>query len=229
LKQVGGLVRKGRAGPRIEPFEEHTARYDEWFESHREAYRSELLALKDLAPQTRKSIEIGVGSGRFAAPLSVRFGVEPSPRMAKLSQSRGIDVLLGAAEALPFQNAAFDLALMVTTVCFVDDIATAFGEAFRVLRPNGTLVVGFIDRGSPLGRSYQKMREVNPFYGIASFRSVREVLGHLQDAGFREFEIRQTVSREPGAMSSVEEPKEGHGVGSFVAVKGLRPASGNQG
>lgn len=220
---------KRKAGPRIEPFEAHTARYDEWFERYKEAYESELLALKDLVAEADRSIEIGVGSGRFATPLSVRFGVEPSPKMAKLSRARGIHVLLGVAEALPFQDATFDLALMVTTVCFVDDISTAFKEASRVLRPNGVFVIGFIDQSSALGRSYQKLREGNPFYNLATFRSLREVLGHLQDAGFRGFEIRQTISRKPSATSSVEEPKEGYGVGSFVAVKAVRPASPNPG
>ncbi len=229
MRQANGLVRKTSAGPRIEPFEEHAPRYDQWFERHMEAYESELLALRDLVTEAHRSVEIGVGSGRFAAPLSITFGVEPSPRMAELSRSRGIDVIIGVAEALPFQDETFDLALMVTTICFVDDIARALGEVFRVLRPNGAFVVGFIDKESSLGQSYERNKEGNPFYGIATFRNPSEVLGHIRDAGFREFEIRQTVSRDPGAMATVEEPEEGYGVGSFVAVKGIRPGDRDQG
>lgn len=229
MRQADGPVRETRAGPRIEPFEEHTPRYDQWFGRNLEAYESELLALRDLVTEAHRSVEIGVGSGRFAAPLSVTFGVEPSPRMAELSRARGIDVVIGVAEALPFPDETFDLALMVTTICFVDDIARALGEVFRVLRANGAFVVGFIDKESPLGQSYERKREGNPFYGIATFLSTPEVIRHLGDAGFREFEIRQTVSRDPGAMATVEEPQEGYGVGSFVAVKGVRPVDSSRG
>ncbi len=211
-----------RSGPRSGPFEEHAVRYDQWFERHKHAYESELLALRELVPQTPRSIEIGVGSGRFAAPLSVRFGVEPSPKMAKLSRARGIDVVLGVAEALPFENLRFDLALMVTTVCFLDDISTSFEEAYRILKPEGAFVVGFIDRDSPLGMAYQGLKERNPFYAVATFRSVREVLTHLRDAGFVRLQIRQTVSHGPRGMASVEEPREGHGLGSFVVIRGMR-------
>jgi ubiquinone/menaquinone biosynthesis C-methylase UbiE len=119
---------------KVKPFEEHAKRYDEWFERHKQAYESELLALRELIPETRKDIEIGVGSGRFAAPLSLQFGVEPSIKMAEIAQKRGIDVVLGIAEALPFEDCIFDLALMVTTICFINDISMAFREAYRVLK-----------------------------------------------------------------------------------------------
>ena len=67
-------------------------------------------------------MEIGVGTGRFAEPLGFREGVEPSPAMAERARRRGLEVTDGVAENLPLPDATYDVALMVTTICFVDDL-----------------------------------------------------------------------------------------------------------
>ncbi len=108
---------------RTAPFDTHSSRYEAWFDNHAAAYVSELLALRAFLPWTGVGIEIGVGSGRFAAPLGIRFGIDPSPRMLALAAARGIEVVGGVAEALPFAPGSFDHALVVTTICFVDSPA----------------------------------------------------------------------------------------------------------
>jgi len=60
--------------PRVAPFEAHHQRYEAWFDKHEAAYISELLALRPFVPWVGRGIEIGVGSGRFAAPLGVGRG-----------------------------------------------------------------------------------------------------------------------------------------------------------
>ena len=136
----------------VEPFEQYADEYDAWFERNPAAYRTELRAIKAALPASGSGLEIGVGTGRFAAPLGVRAGIDPSPAMAAIARTRGIEVTIGRAELLPFAAEEFDYALMVTTICFVDDLGAAFREAARVLKPGGRLIVGFIDRESPLGR-----------------------------------------------------------------------------
>ena len=66
--------------PRVAPFETHHERYEAWFEKHEAAYISELLALRPFVPWQGRGIEIGVGSGRFAAPLGVQVGLDPPLR-----------------------------------------------------------------------------------------------------------------------------------------------------
>jgi tRNA G46 methylase TrmB len=57
--------------PRVAPFETHPQRYEAWFGKHEAAYISELLALRPFVPWEGWGIEIGVGSGRFAAQLGM--------------------------------------------------------------------------------------------------------------------------------------------------------------
>ena len=42
---------------------------------------------------------------------------------------KGIELVNGVAEALPSADLKFDFALMVTTICFLDNIKAAFLEA----------------------------------------------------------------------------------------------------
>uniref|UniRef100_UPI0035633717 hypothetical protein n=1 Tax=Roseovarius sp. TaxID=1486281 RepID=UPI0035633717 len=77
---------------RSEPFEQYTGRYEAWFEHHDAAYVSELLALRPFVPMKGRGVEIGVGSARFAAPLGVEVGIDPSPAMLDVARARGIDV-----------------------------------------------------------------------------------------------------------------------------------------
>ena len=83
-------------------------------------------------PRSENGVEIGVGSGRFAAPLNIKIGVDPSKEMGKIAKKRGINIITGVAESLPLYDSQFDFVMMVTTICFLDDIEKAFNEAYRI-------------------------------------------------------------------------------------------------
>jgi len=143
---------------KFEPFERYAEKYDEWFDKNKFTYESELQAIKELLPRNQNGIEIGVGSGRFAAPLGIKLGLDPSVKMGEIAQKRGVEVVEGVAESLPFDDLQFDFVLMVTTVCFLDDIETAFKEASRVLKSGGYLIIGFIDAESLIGKLYENIK-----------------------------------------------------------------------
>ena len=203
--------------PRTEPFEKYSDRYDAWFEKNSGVYHVELEAIRQLIPSSQASgLEVGVGSGRFAAPLGIKVGVEPSERMAAKAEKQGIRVFRGVAEDLPFSDSEFDFVLMVTTICFVDDVLKSFREAFRVLKPHGCIIVGFVDRESELGRQYSENRDTSVFYKEATFFSTREVRQYLMDAGFGDMIFKQTlISGEAQEMI-----QDGFGKGAFVVIKG---------
>ena len=204
----------------IEPFDNYADQYEDWFERNRFAYESELLAVEALLPENGEGVEIGVGTGRFAEPLGIKVGVEPSGKMRELAQDRGIEVVDGVAEELPFDGALFNFALIVTTICFLDDVKKALKEAYRILKPGGIIIVGFIDKNSPVGKFYQQHKDESVFYSAATFYSVHEVVSHLKKAGFSNFTFAQTIFHKLAEVEEIEPTKEGYGDGSFVVVRG---------
>ena len=209
--------------PKTQPFEEHALDYEDWFERNSLVYETELQAVKKLLSETGEGLEIGVGSGRFAVPLGIKLGVEPSKRMREIAKQRGMEVIEGVAEALPFDDDKFDFALMVTTICFLDDVELAMKEAYRVIKPGGSLIIGFIDKNSNLGKMYQKKRNESVFYKIAAFYSVDEVILHLKKAGFKRFDFTQTIFHDLQDIRDVEPIKSGYGDGAFIVVRAVRP------
>ena len=200
--------------PKIESFERHTDAYDEWFERNIEVYQAELKAIEQLMPtKIVQAMEVGVGSGKFAVPLGIKIGVEPSLNMAKKAKEQGVEVYQGIAESLPFSDATFDLILMVTTICFVDDVVQSFDEISRVLKKNGQFIVGFVDKTSQLGRQYEQKRNTSKFYKEATFFSTQEILDYLEER-FVTTDIRQTLI----ANETTTTVNEGFGEGAFVAI-----------
>ncbi len=159
-----------------------------------------------------------MGTARFALPLGVQYGVDPAKRMVEVARSRGVEVVRAIAERLPFKDSTFDLVLMVTTICFLDDVDSSFDEVRRVLRRKGKFIIGFIDRESLLGRRIRATLD-NPFYTDATLYSVGEVVGYLERKDFEVLRFAQTIFDYPENISKVGPVKNGFGEGSFVAVK----------
>lgn len=215
---TGEAAGRDGAGSAVRVFEEHVERYEAWFERHRAAHISELLALRPFVPWTGRGVEIGVGTGRFAAPLGVSVGLDPSKAMLELASRRGVETVQGVAERLPFSDGAFDHLLIVTTICFVESPREMLREARRVLAPGGTLVVGFIDRDSGLGQHYLAHQDESVFYRVATFHSAREVESILGDTGFDDLAWGQTLFLPLSRIREVEPLRHGRGEGAFVVV-----------
>jgi len=206
----------------IDPFEKYAEEYEQWFERHPWVYKSELAAVQALIPLKGEGVEIGVGTGRFAAPLGIKTGVEPSAKMAAVARQRGIKVVDARAESLPFNDAFFDYAVIITTICFLDDVPAALKEVFRILKPSGSLIIGFVDKDSVLGRQYQEKKDKSKFYRSARFYSPGEVTSMAQEAGFKRFQYVQTLFGDIREMDRIDPLKEGVGHGSFVVIKAVK-------
>lgn len=172
-----------------------------------------------MLPKEGIDVKIGVGSAKFAEPLGIKYGVEPSVKMREIARKRGIDVVEGVAENLPYNDSKFDYALMVTTLCFLDDVNAALKEVHRVLKLECYFINGFVDNESKIGKIYEKYKQKSVFYRIARFYSVYEVVKHLEEAGFKNFEFNQTIFHSLEEIQSVEPVKSGYGEGSFVVIR----------
>jgi ubiquinone/menaquinone biosynthesis C-methylase UbiE len=209
--------------PVVTVFEQHAQKYDDWFDGHESVYRAEVAALRKFIPVTGMGIEVGVGTGRFAVPLGVEFGLDPSRTMLQVARRRGIRVCQAIGERIPFRDRQFDLVLLVTVICFVDDVPILFRELRRVLKRDGQLIIGFINRDSELGRSYESRKEAHLFYRDARFYSVEEVADWVKEAGFGSLRFCQTLFGAPPELSLMDlEVHDGYSTGAFVVLSGQK-------
>jgi SAM-dependent methyltransferase len=213
---------KNKKMAKINAFESGVNEYEEWFEKYHWVYESELDAVRKLLPGGGIGVEIGVGTGRFAERLGITFGIEPSGAMRAVAQKRGIRVIDGVAEALPLRDDQYDYVLLVTTICFLDSLEEALKESNRILKSNGKIIIGFIDKNSSLGKKYEKGKHKSKFYKDAIFYSAEGIAENLTDAGFYDFTFVQTIFNDPEKITSKEPVKEGYGEGSFVVISGKK-------
>jgi len=210
--------------PSVGIFERLAARYDQWYEGPvgRVAFPMEVACLAPMLEGTgRPRLEIGVGSGRFAAALEVEFGVDPAHAPLRLARSRGITVVRGVGEALPFGDGSFGAVLIVVTLCFADDPLALLREAHRVLRERGALVLGMVFADSPWGEHYrEEALSGHPFYAAARFLRRSAVRALLARAGFELTASRSVLRQPPGSRLRPEAAVDGdHPEAGFVAWK----------
>ena len=144
-------------------FEEAAKEYDEWFDTHKWVYQSEVAAVRKFIPKTGEGIEIGVGTGRFSVPFGIKVGIDPTCAMSKIARERGIRMCQAKAENLPIRDNSFDFVLMVATLCFLENPFQALKEMKRILKPTGKIVIGMLDEDSPSGKLREEKRTVNKF------------------------------------------------------------------
>ncbi len=208
----------------MQVFDLYAERYDLWYELPfgSSAYSLEVECLKKLYEPVGLSIEVGVGSGRFASALDVVYGVDTSLALLRKANERGVKVVKARAEALPFKDDVFQGLLIVVSLCFFDKPAEALLEARRVLRKDGKLLLGLVLSDSPWARFYQqKAQQGHPLYSVARFYSFEEIKGMLSQAGFRLSRVATTLFDSPQDTKKVEntEIKEGyHPEGGFFCL-----------
>jgi SAM-dependent methyltransferase len=211
-------------------FDERAEEYDQWFEENDLILQAEVNALRAFIPPVGRGLDVGVGTGRFAASLGIEVGIDPARRALQIARARGIKVCQAFGERLPFEASAFDYALLMTVDPFVPDIACLLNEIWRVLKHDCSLILGMIDKSSPLGQMYEAHKDEDPFYKEARFHTTDEIITYLEQTGFKVTQARQTITGIPDAKANTEQvqdgyamdalqTQEGYGKGAFVAMK----------
>lgn len=133
----------------IPDFGRRAATYDELRpadENWREIYEA-LVREGDL--NGRRVLDVGSGTGNFAAALSERakvWGVDQSPQMLEVARARapGVRFKQATAYELPFKDGWFERATMWLVVHLLQR-PRAYAEIRRVLGPNGRIAVATFD------------------------------------------------------------------------------------
>jgi ubiquinone/menaquinone biosynthesis C-methylase UbiE len=227
-----------------QPFDEHAAEYDSWFLKNRNVLQSEVELLAAALRDPGRALSVGCGSGLFemilrdSHDIDVHFGVEPAEAMAEIAVKRGMEVKIGPAETLPFDDESFDTVLFNGTPSYIGDLRGAFGEAYRVLRKGGQIVVADVPAESSYGTLYrlaamvgswedESLRVIAPavpypmeFAAAANWRTTHEKLDLLEETGFSSPETSQTLTLHPKfSDDAVEAPIPGHDRGDYVAIR----------
>jgi SAM-dependent methyltransferase len=227
---AGDLVMAGLKEYSGSPFDSLASAYDAWFEEEGKLiFAIEVSAFRKVLPLLPKPwLEVGVGSGRFAQALGIDAGIDPSVKLLDMAKRRGITVLRARGEEQVFDQEAFGTVFFIATLCFVDSPSAVFREAYRILKPEGKVVLGLVLRESPWGKFYQsKKTEGHRFYKYATFYSYQEVEGLLTASGFTIEKVSSTLFQKPGEVKEAEVLKDGFSVeaGFTVIVAGKVPGS----
>jgi ubiquinone/menaquinone biosynthesis C-methylase UbiE len=205
-------------------------RYDEWYERNRVIAENEArLVSRMMEPVGRPVVEVGVGTGFFAARLGVEAGLDPSMGMLEraLKRLRGSLLVAGRGERMPFRSGYFSGVLIVVTLCFVDSPAEVLGESLRILRLGGRIVSCIVPADSSWGRHYARLAsEGHPFYSAARFLSRLEHLRLLEAAGFAVEEELGVLSFKPWEAPVEEEPMPWDGDLGFICVRARKDSQG---
>lgn len=150
------------------------------------------------------ALDLSCGTGNYAVALARRgfrvVGVDLSEPMLRVAHSRasraGVTVALVRADgaALPFRAGSLDLVTIVLGLEFVADRAGAIGEARRVLKRGGALIVAILNRVGlwTLWRRL-KRRFVDSIWRQASFLRPEELVTLLRAGGFDDLRRRRSV------------------------------------
>ncbi|MET7710995.1 class I SAM-dependent methyltransferase [Streptomyces sp. NPDC005407] len=187
------------------------------------AYRKELLS-----GLSGRVIEIGAGNGlnfaHYPSAVSEVVALEPERSLRHLAAQAArsaevpVDVVPGAAEALPVKSEAFDAAVVSLVLCSVRDLPRALAEIRRVLRPEGEL--RFFEHGlaetKGMARTQRALdRTVWPLL-FGGCHTARDTIAAIEAAGF-----------ELGTYRRLQVPEKGMRLPSSPCVLGVarRPFS----
>ena len=155
------------------------------------------FALRQLQLQpTERVLEIGFGGGTalpalvagsaFVAGLDRSLDAVESARARFSAMAGRTEFRQGNVEAMPFAAASFDKALTVNTVYFWTSLDAGFSEIHRVLKPGGTVVVGFLPK--------EWMDTMNFPTDIFTSRAPEDLLDALARTGFTDARIERPNS-----------------------------------
>ena len=165
-----------------------------------------LAAAGDL--RGRSVLDAGCGDGAFAVAAWAKgarvSGVDASQTMLEAAHTRAlgsgarVDLVHASVEELPFPADTFDVVVMASVLCTVEDPLRAVSEAARVLRPGGRLVLGELHVWSLWSLSRRLRGWLgNRFWRGVRFWTVGEIRAMVHHAGLNVQYVRGCIYYPP--------------------------------
>jgi SAM-dependent methyltransferase len=203
-----------------ESFQKHAIEYEEWYDKNPTVFESELTAIRRmLSNSPSKGLEVGLGSNKFSKALGIKDGIDPLFAKRSNENNNGLHEKNGSGEKIPFEDFYFDFVLMATCISYFYDLKKAFTEANRVLKRDGALIIGFIEKESIVGNFHKENRNKNSFYKFAAFYKTSEIIAQIKEAGFHDFDFFQTFFNGLDENNEKEQTKKYSCYGSCVVIK----------
>jgi ubiquinone/menaquinone biosynthesis C-methylase UbiE len=177
-------------------------------------------------------LDVGCGTGHWSSFFNSLgydvLGVDIAPEMIAIARSHNLGkchFVVADAHHLPFADGSFEIATAMATLEFVMDPPRVLAEMYRCMIPGGSLIIGSLNRLSPLNRR-RVARNQEP-YASARLFSPNELRALLAGYG----RVRMGVSQE-GSSHHIQRPwgsirrrtasiRKGH-FGAFIVVE-VRP------
>ncbi len=211
--------------------------YDRFMGRYSRPLAAQLAGWLDLS-EGQRALDVGCGPGALTTQLVDRLGadhvaaVDPSASFVEACRSRlpGVDVRLGGAESLPFDDDTFDVAAACLVVHFMSDPVGGLAEMRRVTRQDGWVGASVWDLAgsrAPMAPLWDAAAEVAPEHPDESdFQggSRASLVALLERAALRDVEaVELAVTVTHPSFEEWWEPYQ-HGVGpAGQAVAALDP------
>ena len=156
--------------------------------------------------ERKKLLDIGTSGGTFLEKANAHkwdaYGIEPFEEDVKLCKSKGLNVINGVAESLPFDDNTFEVVHASHVFEHLDDPLIAAIEAYRVLKPGGIIFIEVPNQLDNFGfrrdmlfkRVPQRKRDITSIHHLWFFgRKTLKIL--LEKAEFQRVKVQNVYSK----------------------------------
>lgn len=171
-------------------FDQKANNYDEWYKSKLGIFVDQVetdLAFSIFKPTSGMNVlDVGCGTGNFSIKLAKLgckvIGIDISEEMINKAKEKientklDIEFYVMDAYNIKFSNESFDGVFSMAAFEFIDKPLIAYNEMYRVLKKNGYLLIGTINKESKWAEFYiSKSLQKNSIYEYASFKSMDDL------------------------------------------------------
>ncbi len=183
-------------------FSHHADDYDRYARVQKRVVERLVALLRERGPLGGRVLEVGAGTGRLSLKLVDAFPelrpvvsdlAHDMTRLAlgRVSGAAGLD---GDAQALPLRSDRFALICSSSVYQWMNSLASAFAESFRVLAPGGTFAFALFGAGTLFELRDSHRRAVAESGALRAshvqqFPDPQQVRQTLEETGFEQIRI----------------------------------------